>query len=47
MKVFITGYGIKAPKIQSVSDFKHVLESGKVISEIVEFKNGLQLVWGN
>lgn len=46
MKVFITGYGIKAPKIQSVSDFKHVLESGKVISEIVEFKNGLQLVCG-
>jgi 3-oxoacyl-(acyl-carrier-protein) synthase len=46
LKVFITGYGIKAPKVESVSDFKDVLESGKVISKIVEFKNGLQLVCG-
>jgi len=46
VKVYITGYGIKAPKIQSVSDFKDVLENGKVISEIVKFKNGLKLVCG-
>ncbi|MGJ7910791.1 beta-ketoacyl synthase N-terminal-like domain-containing protein [Neobacillus sp. LXY-1] len=46
MKVLITGYGIKAPKIQSVSDFKDVLEHGKIILEMIEFNHGLQLVCG-
>jgi 3-oxoacyl-(acyl-carrier-protein) synthase len=46
VKVVITGYGIKAPNIKSASDFKHVLESGKIISDQIEFKNGLRLVCG-
>jgi 3-oxoacyl-[acyl-carrier-protein] synthase II len=46
LKVLITGYGIKAPKIQSATDFKFVLESGKVISKKMQFMNGLQLVCG-
>jgi 3-oxoacyl-(acyl-carrier-protein) synthase len=39
LKVLITGYGIQAPKIQSVSDFKYILENGIVISEKITFGN--------
>jgi 3-oxoacyl-(acyl-carrier-protein) synthase len=46
VKVVITGYGIKAPNIKSASDFKHVLENGKIILDQIEFKNGLRLVCG-
>lgn len=46
MKVLITGYGIKAPKIQSVSDFKIILESGTVISQKIILNNGVQMVCG-